>query len=206
MNGLESKAGALGEARTGPGRLLFDGRRWIIPPFVITALVLGGAAPAGWLAGGLLLAVALSLHLWACRHIGGASRVHARKALKRRPLIISGPYAWLRNPIYLGNVLGATGACLLTGPGWFAVPSALCVWWLYDRVAAWEEALLSSLHGPAYEAYRDAVPRWLPRPPRTPTALAQPLSPWGKVLRRERGTLIIVACALLLALARGQLG
>jgi protein-S-isoprenylcysteine O-methyltransferase Ste14 len=227
---------AVADAPGGPGRTLFDRRRWIIPPFVLTAFVLGGATPAARLAGGFLLLGALALHMAACRRIGGASRVHARKAARRRVLVTAGPFARLRNPIYAGNILGAAGICLALGPVWFAAPALVVIALLYDRIVSWEETLLAGLYGDAYARYRDAVPRWLPAGhgvastgsgaivgtgtdagtgtsagTGTGTAMGARADggeprPLGKLLRRERGTLVLVAVAVVLALIRPLLG
>jgi protein-S-isoprenylcysteine O-methyltransferase Ste14 len=211
---LPTRAAAAGasdatEAPAGLGRTLFERRRWIIPPFVLAAFALGGATAGGRAAGGALLAAALVLHVAACRHIGGASRVHVRKAGRRRVLVRSGPFARLRNPIYAGNALGAAGICLALGPAWFAAAAFVGVLALYDRIVAWEEALLAGLYGAAYSDYRSAVPRWLPSgswPKLVGDAVDAGRQPLGKTLRRERGTFVLAGIAVVLAALRPWLG
>ena len=173
------------------GSWMFENRRWVHPGGVIGAIVLGGATHDGRVLGIALLGVMVAVRLWACRYLGGAARVHARHALRKRVLVTVGPFAWVRNPIYLANTCGLTGACLLFGPAWWAAATFVLGLLWYRAVVAWEESLLDSLYGDAYRAYLARVPRLLPRPPRRagPPPAADRY-PWLKVIQRERGLLL----------------
>ena len=193
------------------GSRLFENRRWVHPVCVAVAVVLGGSTPAGRLLGVALLGVLLAVRLWTCRYMGGAARVHARKAQQKRVLLTDGPFAWVRNPLYLANSCGLAGACLLFGPPWLgAVAFVVSLLW-YRGVIGWEESILVGLYGQEYRDYLARVPRLLPRPPRAPGAAAAPADaeryPWGKVFRRERGAifvaLLLVAVAFAVARWRG---
>lgn len=77
--------------------------------------------------------------------------------------VIAGPYLRMRNPLFAGLLLalaGITGAARSAplGVATVAIALALHVW-----VTAVEEPRLRRRFGEAYEAYLDAVPRWLPR-------------------------------------------
>ena len=110
------------------------------------------------LAMGLALACAgLGLRGWARVHIGRSSdtrRLHARK------LVRSGPYAWTRNPLYLGNVAIASGLALVVGLGPCAAPFAFALFLHYRRVVLAEEAMLATRFGAAYQEFRASAPRW----------------------------------------------
>ncbi len=191
------------------GARLFESRRWVHPPFLIAALVLGGASPPGMVAGAALLALYLGIRLWCCRFIRGAARVHARKAQERKVLVTGGPFGWVRNPLYVGNTLGLSGCCLLLGPGWLAGLAAAASLTWYHFVVRWEESVLVRLYPESYPDYRRAVPRFLPRPwarRAAPDADPREPYPWIKVLRRERGAIAITCAVVLLAVARRHLG
>ena len=185
------------------GARLFELRRWIHPVLLAIAAALGGAGPGGMLAGGSLLGLYLLARLWCCRHIRGAARVHARKAQERKVLVTSGPFGRVRNPLYVANIAGITGACLLFGPAWFAGVAALsCLAW-YAAIVRWEESVLLGLYPDQYPAYCAAVPRFVPslaRPAALPRTEAREEYPWSKVLRRERGAIGLTVLILLLAL------
>jgi protein-S-isoprenylcysteine O-methyltransferase Ste14 len=195
-------------ARTGQrplGKFLFEHRRWIHPSFMAVAVLVGGATRTGMLVGGALLLVYLAIRFWGCRHMGGAAHVHTRKAQERRVLITDGPFAWVRNPLYLGNTIGLAGACLLLGPAWLAGAAALASLLWYAVIVRWEEQVLTRLYPESYPAYVAAVPRFVPRIPpraaRAPPDGREPY-PWLKVLRRERGAIATALVILILAALR----
>jgi protein-S-isoprenylcysteine O-methyltransferase Ste14 len=165
------------------GSVLFDNRRWVHPVSLLVAIVLGGAQPVGIAGGAACMAVMLSIRLATCRHFGGAAHVHARKAQVKRVLMTEGPFACVRNPLYLANSAGLAGACLL-----FVACVASLLW--YGAVIRWEEGVLTRLYGQDYVDYLARVPRLLPRPPGRASATArEDLYPWPKALRRERGAI-----------------
>ncbi len=79
-------------------------------------------------------------------------------------LATSGPYAWTRNPLYLGSALVALGFALAGGVWWLALLFAVFLVALYLPVVGEEEAHLAKLF-PEFAAYAAAVPRFWPKPP-----------------------------------------
>ena len=79
-------------------------------------------------------------------------------------LVTTGPYAWCRNPMYLGHLTFMTGAALVTRSPLAIGALALAGPWFGRRVAA-DEARLTKAFGEPYTEYTKRVPRWLPRPP-----------------------------------------
>jgi protein-S-isoprenylcysteine O-methyltransferase Ste14 len=82
-------------------------------------------------------------------------------------LVISGLYRYVRNPMYVAVVSVIVGQAVLFG----SVPLlgyAAIVWLCFHLfVFVYEEPTLSRQHGQANDRYRAAVPRWLPRLPRS---------------------------------------
>ncbi|HKZ48748.1 MAG TPA: isoprenylcysteine carboxylmethyltransferase family protein [Thermoplasmata archaeon] len=80
-------------------------------------------------------------------------------------LVTEGPFAWTRNPIILSHALASLGVALLV-----ASPAAVLLVLLLGLpvqfVTRIEERSLEARFGDAYRAYRDSVPRWIPRRPR----------------------------------------
>ncbi len=96
---------------------------------------------------------AATLALAAVRHLGKQWAVQAR-LVEGHQLVTTGPYAWVRHPIYSAmlGMLIATG--LLIGalqPLAFALAPFLVGTWIRTRR---EEALLRGQFGEAFEAYR----------------------------------------------------
>ncbi len=78
-------------------------------------------------------------------------------------LLTQGPYAWVRNPMYLGAVVYFAGLLLAAGTwmGWALW--ALGVAALAAEVIWIEEPELEARFGQAYRRYKQRVPRFLPR-------------------------------------------
>src|SRR5262245_62977502 len=100
------------------------------------------------------------VRLWAVRHIGVISRTRSDRL---GPVVSSGPFAHVRNPLYLGNILLWVGFAVSARLLWFA-PVALTLLGLeYHAIVRWEETLLEERLGDSYRRYMQEVPRWLPR-------------------------------------------
>ncbi|MCW5889410.1 MAG: isoprenylcysteine carboxylmethyltransferase family protein [bacterium] len=77
--------------------------------------------------------------------------------------VIAGAYRRVRNPLFAGLIVAGAGVALWTGStsaALFVVATAIAAHLWVVRV---EEPRLLRRFGEAYRAYRDAVPRWLPR-------------------------------------------
>jgi protein-S-isoprenylcysteine O-methyltransferase Ste14 len=76
-------------------------------------------------------------------------------------LVTSGPFAFSRNPMYLGMTLTLVGAALLANTPWPWIVPPIFVAILKLRFIRHEEALMESTFGDAYRAYKARVRRWL---------------------------------------------
>jgi protein-S-isoprenylcysteine O-methyltransferase Ste14 len=95
-------------------------------------------------------------------------------------LIESGPFAWTRNPLYLGTGAFLSAAMLLWAPAALWLAASLGLAGALHAIVRHEETILAEQLGPSYRAYLDRVPRWLPRPPSTPSSEpAPPARAWA---------------------------
>jgi protein-S-isoprenylcysteine O-methyltransferase Ste14 len=78
-------------------------------------------------------------------------------------LVVSGPYHYLRNPMYLGAALALTGAALFYGSAALLAYAVLFLTAAHLFVIGYEEPTLTRRFGPDYHTYRTRVRRWLPR-------------------------------------------
>jgi len=76
-------------------------------------------------------------------------------------VIDRGPFAWSRNPLYIGLLVGSAGLGLVAGSVWTLV--ALPLEWALLRWGAVvpEEQYLAAKFGPTYTDYTGRVRRWL---------------------------------------------
>lgn len=85
-----------------------------------------------------------------------------------RRFVAVGPYAWVRNPMYIAVVMVITGeAWLFLSLPLLLLGVALAIGF-HAFVVLYEEPTLRRAFGATYEQYLATVPRWLPRPPRRP--------------------------------------
>ena len=139
----------------------------VSPTFVLVGRQLGpnGVTIAVWVAAGLAIAAWL-LRLW-------GSSYHSAGVVMSGDVVAdtftaNGPYRYVRNPLYLGNILLALAIGSLGPPAATVLVVALNLWFVY-RLIGIEERFLRDANGPAYERYCAVVPRLMPR--LTPAAL-----------------------------------
>lgn len=156
--------------------------------FTIGALALEAPAPA---AAEVSLALALAVagaavRVWGIRVLGKRARVHTAGA---NALQTAGPYARVRNPLYLANGAITVGVGLLAAGPWGAAAAFAGVALVYGLAVRHEEAALAELFRGDYVAYAARVPRWLPllclRAAADPAGASPPVT-WPEVLSRER--------------------
>ncbi|HLW76887.1 MAG TPA: isoprenylcysteine carboxylmethyltransferase family protein [Bryobacteraceae bacterium] len=133
----------------------------------------------------------LVLRAWAAGHLE-----------KNLSLSTSGPYAFVRNPLYIGTLLAAAGFVLASRRWELGVLFAAVFLFIYLPVVELEEQHLRSLF-PDYAEYARVVPKLLPRP----TSATKSPNPFRwSLYRRNReyealaGFLLGVAALVLLAL------
>lgn len=141
---------------------------------VLTAVLLRPGRWPGWLedtwiSGGLtrywiavtVVAAGLALSIWARRALG--RNWSGTVAVKEdHELIQSGPYAWVRHPIYSGILLMILGTGLASGRAHalLAFPIAVSALWLRSRA---EERWMGEVFGERYAAYRRKSWALIPR-------------------------------------------
>jgi isoprenylcysteine carboxyl methyltransferase (ICMT) family protein YpbQ len=94
----------------------------------------------------------LFLAIWARRVLGRNWSGEISIKLEHQ-LIRSGPYQWLRHPIYTGLLAMYVGGALITGE-WLAIVGVAMAGFAYWRKIRLEEANLRVAFGAEYEAYR----------------------------------------------------
>lgn len=165
-------------------------------------LALRGRPSARSVALGLPLAFAGELlRCWAV----GYSGVTTRDDVVTAPaLATGGPYAYVRNPLYLGNFITALGFSIaFTGKnspcerGVLAGGSLATMAAIYATIIPHEEAFLRSRFGEEFERYCERVPRLVPQFEPLPNAGGQ----WSaRTLKEAESKTFVLFGAMLLAL------
>lgn len=106
----------------------------------------------------VLAAIAIEITVLMTMH---RARTTIRPDRRARHLVTRGPFAFSRNPIYLGNATLIFGIGLLTGIVWF-LPLAFLDAWATRKIAIEpEERHLEERFGKAYRGYAKKVRRWI---------------------------------------------
>lgn len=135
-----------------PGEFFMRWRVRLGYPLAVAVLWFARPSPRSILIGGLVGAFGLLIRAYA------AGYLH-----KQEVLTITGPYAYTRNPLYLGSAVLALGAAIGMR-SW--VSAAILLFYFaifYSMVMRREEKELRLKHGAAFEEYARAVPLFVPR-------------------------------------------
>lgn len=124
--------------------------------------------PLGFAIG--ILYVWLAKPTWRSLALGGvisllgiAIRAHAAGHVRKNAeLTTSGPYAYTRNPLYLGSILIAAGFAVAAMSWWIVLALALMFTLIYVPVIRSEEKFLRATFA-GYADYAMRVPRLFPR-------------------------------------------
>jgi len=172
----------------------------VVLPFLTPPLALAGTTFDVVLdvLGAACMATGLALRLWATTHRDGQPAVPARPSDR---LATSGPYALMRHPVPLANVLTGIGGALIaeSGLALLLVPTALIA--MYRVTVPLEDAWLAERFGRAYIDYCARVPP-LPRVGLTTfaavwSAMASLGSlSWATLVRRLPATVVTLALAV----------
>ncbi len=98
--------------------------------------------------------------IWAVSHAGKSTR---SRRLKASVLVTTGPYAVVRNPIYLGNFLIGLGMVVFAGAILFIPLFLILFIFQYRAIVAQEERFLREKFAEEYRRYCCLVPKWFPR-------------------------------------------
>jgi len=167
--------------RSSRPRSFVTGPLWEAILFVVFLTPLAEAVAPGWVYGGPLtfgfpfdsVAQGLGIIIWLA---GGGLAILAQRRLGRftRPeievladhqLVTSGPYRWIRHPLYTALLMMSAGVALLLLNG-LLMGLFLVAWGIARRRAVVEEDLLASEagFGATYRNYMERTGRFLPRP------------------------------------------
>jgi protein-S-isoprenylcysteine O-methyltransferase Ste14 len=147
------------------GAVLFRHRGWLPVPFLLIPLLAPGNADAmNWILAAILIAFGETIRL---AGVAAAGTVTRRRSRTVQRLVTYGIFAWMRNPLYVGNFLIWMGFTVASGVLWF-LPIAIVLFAVeYTFIVRYEEGVLESIFGAEYLQYKSRTPRWFPRPPGT---------------------------------------
>ena len=184
------------------GNFFFKIRSFTPIPFIFALLYFAKPTWQTTTLGLSFMIIGEFLRIWAVGYAGASTR--ARTLGAARDLVTTGPYGYVRNPLYLGNFLLSFGVCLVANVTWL-IPFLVVGYVLqYLPIVAVEEGYLLEACGVVYQAYQERVPRFLPRLQPYPQPSSHDFS-WARAIRSEKRTLTAIICVLGLLFAKAVL-
>jgi protein-S-isoprenylcysteine O-methyltransferase Ste14 len=168
------------------GRALFRYRSFTpVPVLAVIAFLLWRSPPTGYLLAGIAVALAgQALRFYTLGQVQDGTSGQD-DFLNAKGLNTRGPYARVRNPLYVGNLFICAGLMLVAGDPLVAAIGLAFFFGEYFFIIRAEEDFLRQQFGATYEQYLAAVPRWLPRlSPAYPGQLGDRFD-WRRALKKE---------------------
>jgi protein-S-isoprenylcysteine O-methyltransferase Ste14 len=120
--------------------------------FAIVFIIFAKPTIISLIAGAAVAYVGVLIRAWASGHI--------RKAKK---LAVSGPYAYTRNPLYVGSFIMGVGITIAAGVWWLAILFAVLFLGIYLPVMRVEIGDMRRIFGAEFDDYEKNVPLFVPR-------------------------------------------
>ena len=160
-------------------QFFFKYRSYTPIPIAILIIYFASEQKPYFLLGLLMLLFGESIRIWAVSYAGGKTRTRNVGAPE---LCTCGPYAFTRNPLYLGNMFMYIGIALVAGaPNIIFMILIIFSFFMiqYILIVSLEEETLTNLFGEAYIDYKKNVPPIFPR-----------ITPWKNKTERKRTLLL----------------
>ncbi len=111
-------------------------RQWFAVLFVPLVALLGTTQQAALIAGSVIALIGALIRLWASGHVK-----------KNKVLATDGPYAYVRHPLYVGNILILLGFSIASMLWWSYVLMAFLLWFYYPPAISYEDNKLKNIFG-----------------------------------------------------------
>ncbi|MBA4407351.1 isoprenylcysteine carboxylmethyltransferase family protein [bacterium] len=182
---------------------IFRYRSYTPLPFLVLMVVFQQATISSMLIGFTIALIGEFFRLWGVSHAGSETRT--TDGVGGTFLVVSGAFAYVRNPLYVGNMLMYLGVGIMS---WALFPYLQIIalaffFWQYSVIIKEEEGFLRSKYGKSYEEYCAAVPKLIPSLMKYKNpGLEQPEYQLLKGLRSERRTFQAFGIIILIIVVR----
>ena len=180
---------------------LFTLRSYTPIPFLLAMMVFAQPTVMTMTVGFVLVAFGELIRFWGVAYAGSLTRVTS--SVGAPEVIVAGPFAYVRNPLYVGNMLMYIGVGIMSNAlfPWLVSAAAVYFAFQYFQIVLAEEEFLVNEFGAGYVEYKKNVPRFLPRviPYAHPSQVRQQPH-WHEAVRSERRTFQALGLVLLILL------
>lgn len=180
---------------------IFKYRSYTPIPFLLLMIIYQQPNVWSLIIGFVIAAAGESIRLWGVCWAGSETRTTGK--VGGTFLVISGPFAFVRNPLYVGNMLMYIGIGIMSFALFPYLQIAAFVFFAiqYHFIVKEEESYLIETYGDDYKEYVKNVPRFFPRlTPYKNSRIEQPEFIFSKGLKSEKRTLQALTIVTLLIL------
>lgn len=168
-----------------------------IPLFIAALLLVIFAKPnlSGMIVGIILILLGEGVRIWAAGHLQ-----------KNETLTVTGPYAYVKNPLYIGSIFITTGFCILADNIYLLAGAVFMFCFHYIPYKKKVEGdRLRKIFGSRFDDYDQKVPDYIPRS----TPYSSERNPWqlrNFIENSEEGIVLLNVLGILLILSRPYWG
>ncbi len=141
---------------------IFSYRSYTPIPFLILMIAFAKPTTESLIVGFLIALTGELFRFWGVSYAGSETRTTG--SVGGTYLVVSGAFAYVRNPLYLGNILLYTGIGIMSN-ALFPYLEIVALAWFYFQyriIINAEEEYLTKAFGEKYESYKKSVPRLIP--------------------------------------------
>jgi protein-S-isoprenylcysteine O-methyltransferase Ste14 len=181
---------------------LFQYRGYMPIPFLLAMIVFAQPTNVTMLVGFVIAALGEFTRFWGVAYAGSLTRVTG--SVGAPEVIVSGPFAHVRNPLYVGNIMTYVGIGVMSNAlfPWLVIGAFVWFIFQYVLIVQLEEEFLEGHFGEPYLVFKRNVPRFLPRvSPYRGEAQAHQPPRWGEAVRSERRTFQALALVMAILVA-----
>ncbi|TSA27307.1 MAG: isoprenylcysteine carboxylmethyltransferase family protein [Ignavibacteriales bacterium] len=141
---------------------IFKYRSYTPLPFVLLMLIFQKATITSIFIGFAIVLCGEFFRLWGVCYAGSETRT--TDGVGGTYLVVSGSFAYVRNPLYLGNMLMYLGVGIMSMAlfPYLHIAAFLFFFWQYTVIIKEEEGFLRTKFGKSYEDYLKVVPKFIP--------------------------------------------
>lgn len=184
-------------------RLIFTYRSYTPIPFILAMIWFAHPTTLSMIIGFLLTLCGEGIRFWGVSIAGSETRTTGR--VGGTYLITNGPFAYVRNPLYVGNMVlyAGVGVMSMALMPWLLIMAIVWFYIQYHLIVTQEEEYLAARFGEEYEKYKKAVGRFVPKLGRyiSPTPPVKSVSV-SEGIASERRTLQAIGIVTLLIVAK----
>jgi protein-S-isoprenylcysteine O-methyltransferase Ste14 len=140
-------------------------------------------------AGFIVVAAGEFIRFWGVAYAGSLTRVTS--SVGAPEVIVAGPFARVRNPLYVGNLFTYVGIGIMSNAlfPWLVIIAAVWFSFQYYQIVMLEESFLEKEFGSVYFEFKRNVPRFIPRLSAYVNPIqSKQLANWKEAIHSERRT------------------